>query len=149
MKDKRTAYVSQKIINRFYEKVADDVANNIFDKAIRIKAFSKAEGDEKKSQALYIELMVEEMILLEEAKLEAEQEKQLNELREIEDRKKDIEDRKKARKQFLLRISRGFFNLIKEPFLGFYELLIGLGRLTIYLVIIFVVIFVIIEIMGN
>ena len=141
MKDKRTAYVSQKIINSFYEKVADDVANNIFDKAIRIKAFSKAEGDEKKAQALYIELMVEEMILLEEAKLEAEQEKQLNELREIEDRKE--------RKQFLLRISRGFFNLIKELFLGFYELLVGLGRLTIYLVIIFVVIFVIIKIMGN
>ena len=149
MKEKRTAYISQKIINSFYEKVADDVANNIFDKAIRIKAFSKAEGDEKKSQALYIELMVEEMILLEEAKLEAEQEKQLNELREIEDRKKDIEDRKKARKQFLLKISRGFFNLIKELFSGFYELLVGLGRLTIYLVIIFVVIFVIIEIMGN
>lgn len=134
MKDKRTAYVSQKIINSFYEKVADDVANNIFDKAIRIKAFSKAEGDEKKSQALYIELMVEEMILLEEAKLEAEQEKQLNELREIEDRKE--------RKQFLLKISRGFFNLIKELFSGFKDFLVGLG-------VILVVIIVIIAILEN
>lgn len=134
MKDKRTAYVSQKIINSFYEKVADEVDNNIFDKAIRIKAFSKAEGDEKKAQALYIELMVEEMILLEEAKLEAEQEKQLNELREIEDRKE--------RKQFLLKISRGFFNLIKELFSGFIDFLVGLG-------VILVVIIVIIAILEN
>ena len=128
MKDKRTAYVSQKIINSFYEKVADEVDNNIFDKAIRIKAFSKAEGDEKKSQALYIELMVEEMILLEEAKLEAEQEKQLNELREIEDRKE--------RKQFLLKISRGFFNLIKELFSGFKDFLVGLGVILVVILVI-------------
>ncbi len=39
MKDKRTAYVSQKIINSFYEKVADDVANNIFDKLNITKVF--------------------------------------------------------------------------------------------------------------
>ena len=128
MKDKRTAYVSQKIINSFYEKVADEVDNNIFDKAIRIKAFSKAEGGEKKSQALYIELMVEEMILLEEAKLEAEQEKQLNELREIEDRKE--------RKQFLLKISRGFFNLIKELFSGFKDFLVGLGVILVVILVI-------------
>ena len=79
MTDKRSEYISKKLIDSFYEKVAEDVANNIQDKGVWTKAFAKAGGDEQKTKALYIELMVDDLILQQEAIAEDEEEKRLQE----------------------------------------------------------------------
>ncbi len=86
MGDKQSEYVSQKLLDSFYEKVANDVANNIQDTGVWAKAFAKADGDEQKAKALYIELMVENMILEEEARQELEAEKRLEKIKEINER---------------------------------------------------------------
>tara|TARA_A100001015_G_scaffold222334_1_gene250385 strand:+ start:148 stop:327 length:180 start_codon:yes stop_codon:yes gene_type:complete len=46
MGDKQSEYVSQKLLDSFYEKVANDVANNIQDTGVWAKAFAKANGDD-------------------------------------------------------------------------------------------------------
>ena len=92
MGDKRSEYVSQKLLDSFYEEVARDIENNIQDKGIWVKAFARAGGDERKAKALYIELMVENMILQEEAIHEEKLEKKLAQeekvAREIAEKKK-------------------------------------------------------------
>ena len=70
MGDKAREYLDQKLVDSFYEKVANDVLNNIQDKGVWAKAFAKAGGDEKKAKALYVDFMVDEMIL--ELQVEAE-----------------------------------------------------------------------------
>ena len=72
MGKKRSEYVSQKLLDSFYEKVANDIENNIQDKGVWAKAFAKADGDENKAKAIYIEFMVEEMILKQEMHQEEE-----------------------------------------------------------------------------
>ena len=44
---------------RLYEKVSQELANGEKDAGVWTAAFSKAEGDEKKAEAKYIELMVQ------------------------------------------------------------------------------------------
>ena len=75
MGDKAREYVEQKIIDSFYEKVANDVLNNIQDKGVWAKAFAKAGGDENRAKSLYVEFMVDEMIL-EQQVIAEEKEKQ-------------------------------------------------------------------------
>ena len=72
MGKKRSEYVSQKLLDSFYEKVANDIENDIQDKGVWAKAFAKADGDENKTKAIYIEFMVEEMILEQEMHQEEE-----------------------------------------------------------------------------
>jgi len=84
MGDKAREYVEQKIIDSFYEKVANDIANNIQDKGVWAKAFAKAGGDEKRAKSLYVDFMVDEMIL-EQQVIAEEKEKQRLE-KEEEDR---------------------------------------------------------------
>tara|TARA_B100001093_G_scaffold348518_1_gene333120 strand:+ start:218 stop:628 length:411 start_codon:yes stop_codon:yes gene_type:complete len=98
MTDKRSEYISQKLIDSFYEKVAEDLANNIQDKGVWTKAFTKAGGDEQKTKALYIQLMVDELILSQEAIAEDEEEKRLQELKTDKDKNqkqidKDLEEK--------------------------------------------------------
>tara|TARA_B100000886_G_C20057460_1_gene340352 strand:+ start:65 stop:472 length:408 start_codon:yes stop_codon:yes gene_type:complete len=100
MTDKRSEYVSQKLIDSFYEKVAEDVANNIQDKGVWTKAFAKVGGDEQKAKALYIELMVDELILRQEAIAEDEDEKRLQKLKN-EKNKKLIETEKAHEERML------------------------------------------------
>ena len=87
MGKKRSKYVSQKLLDSFYEKVANDIENNIQDKGVWAKAFAKADGDENKAKAVYIEFMVEEMILEQEMHQEEEKRKNLEEKK----RKQEIE----------------------------------------------------------
>ena len=84
MGDKAREYVEQKIIDSFYEKVANYIANNIQDKWVWAKAFAKAGGDEKRAKSLYVDFMVDEMIL-EQQVIAEEKEKQRLE-KEEEDR---------------------------------------------------------------
>ena len=51
--------ISQEAEYKLYEKVASDIEKNDFDKGVWTKAFSKAEGNESKQKAIYIELMVD------------------------------------------------------------------------------------------
>ena len=44
---------------RLYEKVSQELANGEKDAGVWTAAFTKAEGDEKKAEAKYIELMVQ------------------------------------------------------------------------------------------
>ncbi len=97
MTDKRSEYVSKKLIDSFYEKVAEDVANNIQDKGVWTKAFAKAGGDEQKAKAFYIELMVDELILQQEAIAEDEEEKRLQKIKEINEREQKARDEERRR----------------------------------------------------
>ena len=87
MTKKRSEYVSQKLLDSFYEKVANDIENGIQDKGVWAKAFAKADGDENKAKAVYIEFMVEEMILEQEMHQEEEE-------RKIAEEKEDYENLK-------------------------------------------------------
>ena len=87
MGKKRSKYVSQKLLDSFYEKVANDIENNIQDKGVWAKAFAKADGDENKAKAVYIEFMVEEMILEQEMHQEEEKRKNLEEKKRIREQK--------------------------------------------------------------
>ena len=51
--------ISKVAENALYEKAANDMDNNIINKGIWTKAFAKAEGDELKQKAFYIEIIVE------------------------------------------------------------------------------------------
>ena len=53
-----------------YEKVADDIEQGFKDKGVWTKAFADSGGDLQKQKAIYIELMVERMVLAEAALLE-------------------------------------------------------------------------------
>ena len=106
MGDKRSEFVSQKLLDSFYEKVADDVANNIQDKGVWVRAFAKAGGDEQKAKALYIELMVENMILEEEAWQELEAEKRLEKIKEINERERQEKEIENRQRQERVRIEK-------------------------------------------
>ena len=51
--------ISKEVEHKLYEKASIDIKNNHIDDGVWTKAFSKAEGDEVKQKAIYIELMVE------------------------------------------------------------------------------------------
>ena len=52
-------FISKEVEHKLYEKASIDIKNNHIDDGVWTKAFSKAEGDEVKQKAIYIELMVE------------------------------------------------------------------------------------------
>ncbi|MDB9885164.1 hypothetical protein OAC94_00990 [Gammaproteobacteria bacterium] len=51
--------ISKEVEHKLYEKASIDIKNNHIDDGVWTKAFSKAEGDEVKQKAIYIELIVE------------------------------------------------------------------------------------------
>ena len=51
--------ISNEAENALYEKAANDIDENIIDKGIWTRAFSKAQGEQVKQKAIYIELIVE------------------------------------------------------------------------------------------
>lgn len=51
--------LSEEAENSLYEKAANDIENEIIEKGIWTKAFAKANGDEVKQKAIYIELIVQ------------------------------------------------------------------------------------------
>ena len=63
-------FVTKEQMYAFYEQVAKDIQNNIKDEGGWTKAFVDANGDEQKAKVIYIKLMVERLVLAEEAKLE-------------------------------------------------------------------------------
>ena len=52
-------FVTKEAENQLYAKASEDMENNIIHKGIWTRAFAKAEGNEAKQKALYIELMVQ------------------------------------------------------------------------------------------
>ena len=52
-------FVTKEAENQLYAKASEDMENNIIHKGIWTRAFAKAEGNEAKQRALYIELMVQ------------------------------------------------------------------------------------------
>ncbi len=72
MGKKTRQYLTQQIKNALYEKAAEDLESGNENKGIWAKALVKAEGDETKAKAFYIDMAVEEMILEEEAIIEAQ-----------------------------------------------------------------------------
>ena len=51
--------LSEEAENSLYEKAANDIENEVIEKGIWTKAFAKANGDEVKQKAIYIELIVQ------------------------------------------------------------------------------------------
>ena len=52
-------FITKEAENQLYAKASEDMENNIIHKGIWTRAFAKAEGNEAKQKALYIELMVQ------------------------------------------------------------------------------------------
>ena len=87
-KGKNEKYLLQKYKDSLYEKVQEDLTNDIIDKGVWARAYAKSEGDENKTKALYIEYKVQDLILEGEA---------INETMEKIARKNEQESRKKAK----------------------------------------------------
>ena len=52
-------FITKEAENQLYAKASEDMEKNIIHKGIWTRAFAKAEGNEAKQKALYIELMVQ------------------------------------------------------------------------------------------
>ena len=52
-------FITKEAENQLYAKASEDMEKNIIHKGIWTRAFAKAEGNETKQKALYIELMVQ------------------------------------------------------------------------------------------
>ena len=89
-KGKNEKYLLQKYKDSLYEKVQEDLTNDIIDKGVWARAYAKSEGDENKTKALYIEYKVQDLILEGEA---------INETMEKIARKNEQENRKAAKEK--------------------------------------------------
>lgn len=89
-KGKNEKYLLQKYKDSLYEKVQEDLTNDIIDKGVWARAYANSEGDENKTKALYIEYKVQDLILEGEA---------INETMEKIARKNKHENRKAAKEK--------------------------------------------------
>ena len=87
---KEHAFLTKEKLYSMYEKVADDIEQGFKDKGVWTKAFADSGGDLQKQKAIYIELMVERLVLAEAALLEKKKKAQRVERAE-EDRRNDAE----------------------------------------------------------
>jgi len=96
-------FISKEIENQLYEKASEDIENNLIHKGIWTRAFAKADGNESRQKAIYIELMVQhykdeiaageeiEKILMSEAEKELARQAEENKKRQEAERKKQEE----------------------------------------------------------
>ena len=77
----------------FYEQVSKEIQAGKRDEGVWAKAYSLASGDEKKTKAVYIDLMVEKLMLQYESKLELEKLEEINQEKEL--KKKHKKERKR------------------------------------------------------
>ena len=69
-KTKTSKFINDELIYKYYEQVSKDIQSGIKEEGVWAKAYSFAEGEEQKTKAKYIELMVERLILANEAENE-------------------------------------------------------------------------------
>jgi hypothetical protein len=67
---KSRKFIGQEKLYVLYEQVSKDIQSGIKDEGVWAKAFAESEGDEQKAKAKYIELMVERLVLAEQAAIE-------------------------------------------------------------------------------
>ncbi len=96
-------FISKEIENQLYAKASEDMENNLIHKGIWTRAFAKADGNESRQKAIYIELMVQhykdeiaageeiEKILMSEAEKEDARQAEANKIRQEAERKKQEE----------------------------------------------------------
>ena len=72
---KEHAFLTKEKLYSIYEKVADDIEQGFKDKGVWTKAFADSGGDLQKQKAIYIELMVERLVLAEATALEVAKKK--------------------------------------------------------------------------
>ena len=92
--------VSQQELYELYAKVAKEIEDGLLDKGVWTKSFADAAGNEAKAKAVYIELMVERLILAKKAQSELEiatsQIKAQNEVDRVRTEKLAAQNKKKA-----------------------------------------------------
>ena len=66
---KTKKFISKELLYSFYNIVSQEIQQGIKDEGVWAKSFADAQGDEQKTKAIYIELMVERLILKHEAEL--------------------------------------------------------------------------------
>ena len=131
MTRKQSEYLSKKAIDKFYEQVAIDIENGIQDKGVWARCFSESKGNEKKAKALYIEAMVDELVLkaeaLEEQRIEKEEariEKEEARERIAQEKREKIEEEKrlkeKQKRYEEANTLERFFIKTKEKILNFF-----------------------------
>ena len=100
--------VSQQELYELYAKVAKEIEDGLLDKGVWTKSFADAAGNEAKAKAVYIELMVERLILAKKAQSELEiatsQIKAQNEVDRVRSEKKVV--RKKQQSNFIRDVTR-------------------------------------------
>ena len=75
--NKTKKLISQELLYSFYNIVSQEIQQGIKDEGVWAKSFADAQGDEQKTKAIYIELMVERLILKHEEKIELEKEEEI------------------------------------------------------------------------
>ena len=88
---KTKKFLDKEILYKFYSQVANDIQSGIKDDGVWAKAYSDAMGDAQKQKAIYIELMVERLILSYEVE---------EEIRSKEQIKKDFPGPKEVAEKF-------------------------------------------------
>jgi hypothetical protein len=84
--------ISKEVEYELYAQVSDQNQQGPKETGVWAKAFADAKGDEQKAEAIYIELMVERLVLAKQAEMEiASNSEQLNHKRTYKDDEKDGE----------------------------------------------------------
>jgi hypothetical protein len=76
---KTNKFLDKELIYKFYEQVSKEIQSGIKEDGVWAKAYAMSSGDEQKAKAQYIELMVERLMLANDAKTESESKKEKQE----------------------------------------------------------------------
>ena len=101
-----------------YAEVSKQLAQGKRDEGVWTKAFADSEGDKNKTEAIYIDLMVEKLVLSKKSELEIRGEKEKEEGRKKEKRRKEHQEERenkqieKVYKKFPKTINISFFLIL-------------------------------------
>jgi hypothetical protein len=83
---KTNKLISKEILYAFYNQVSAEIQSGNRNEGVWAKSIVDAEGDEQKTKAIYIKLMVERKILAYEAELEIQKKNQIAQIKEKEEK---------------------------------------------------------------
>lgn len=94
---KTKKFLNKELLYSFYGQVSESVKAGQIDDGVWAKSFADAKGDEQVAKAIYLDLMVEKMILAYESTLELEKQsrKDAEQQRKAKEQERNVEERKR------------------------------------------------------
>ena len=98
---KTSKFFKEELVYKYYEQVSKEIQSGIKEDGVWAKAFSISEGDEQKTKAKYIELMVERLILAHESEIEIKEKERREKIKTLQTKEKlqEKENFKKSLKE--------------------------------------------------